>query len=100
MLYLADPGLKASSTTVSICLSSSPSRPPTPCPPPHGAHPTWGQKEVSTRHTRCWIGCYFSRPTGPDLAQGGVGGSGDRTCREEGGGRIFLCFIHLQVGHQ
>lgn len=57
--------------------------------PPHGARPMWGQKEVSTQHARCWIGCYFSRSTGPNPAQGGGGGSGDRTCRAGERGQNF-----------
>ena len=60
--------------------------------PPCGASPRRGQKEVSTQHARCWIGCYFSRPTGPNPAQGRGGGSGDRTCRAEERGQNFPVF--------
>lgn len=69
-----------------------------PCLPTTPSHV--GQKEVSTQDTCCWIACYFSRPTGPDLARGGVGVSEDRTCRAGVGAQNFLCFTHLQVGHQ
>lgn len=75
MLYLAKPWIKT--PYPSLCPSTSPAPQPTShhvSPPPDGAWPMCRQKEVSTQHARCWIGCYFSRPTGPDLARGGGGG--------------------------
>lgn len=71
MLYLAKSGLKSVSKSVSTCCS------PTLHVSPHhgGACPMWGQKEVSTQQARCWISCYFSRPTRPNLAQDGVQGA-------------------------
>lgn len=74
-----------------------PVQPPLPpstlSPPPHGACPTRGQKEVSTQHARCWIGCYFSRPTGPDPARGGGGGLwGQDMQGGVGGGQNFPVF--------
>jgi hypothetical protein len=99
MLYLAKPGLKLSSKPMSICQSSFSALSPTCLPFPRGAS-LWEQKEVSTQHARCWIGCYFSRPSGPNPAQGGVGGTLGTGHAGLGEGQNFLYFIHLQLGHQ
>lgn len=76
ILYLSIPGLKLL-THACVQQPAQLSIPPSPhrvFPTPHGDRPMWGQKEVSTQHARCWIGCYFSHPVGPNPAQGGGGG--------------------------
>lgn len=83
------PGLKLLTQPGSVHLSSSVSHHISPSPR-RLSHA--GQKEVTTQYARCWIGCYFSRPTGPDPARGGGGGSGDRTCRAGWGGQNFPVF--------
>lgn len=96
MAYQAKPGLKTFFKSVSTCCSPSPpsvSR-------HHGACPMWGQKEVSTQQARCWIGCYFSRPTRPNLAQDGVRALWGQDMQVWGGGQNFLYLIHLQLDHQ
>lgn len=55
----------------------------------------WGQKEVSTKHTRCWIGCYFSRPMGPDLAQGGGGRFWGQDMQGWGEREEFSCVLSI-----
>lgn len=86
------PGLKL----LRACAHPPGQRPPPHLPPclchPHGARPGWGQKEVSTQHARCWIGCYFSRPTGPDPARGGGGGLWGQDMQGRGGGQNFPVF--------
>lgn len=88
-LYLPCPGLKL----LYLHLCPAPAQPPAclPVRPSPRRRPLCGQKEVSTQHARCWIGCYFSRSTGPNPAQG-VGGSGDRTCRAGARGQNFPVF--------
>lgn len=58
----------------------------------HGARPLVGTEGSEHTASRCWISCYFSRPTGPQPARVGVGGSGDRTCRAGVGGQNFPVF--------
>lgn len=78
----------------------SPLPPVSPVTSAHGACPMWGQKEVSTQQARCWIGCYFSRPTTPNLAQDGVWALWGQDMQVWGRGQNFLYLIHLQVDHQ
>lgn len=90
ILYLPKPWIK---TPYKACVQLPALLPSPPSlhvsPPPRGVCPWWGQKEVSTQHARCWIGCYFSRPTGPTQPRVGVGASGDRTCRAGERGQNF-----------
>lgn len=100
MLYLGKPSIKTlyPSLCPPACAASPPAFHHMSPSPQHS--PMRRQKEVSTQHARCWIGCYFSHPTGPNSARGwGLGAPGTGHAGL-GGGRIFLCFICLQLGHQ
>lgn len=55
----------------------------------------WGQKEVSTQQARCWISCYFSRPTRPNLAQDGVRGHWGQDMQVWGRGVRFSCILSI-----
>lgn len=89
VLYLPKPWIK---TLSEACIQPAF---PHVSPFSRGARPPWGQKEVSTQHARCWIGCYFSRPTGPDPAQGGGGGLWGQDMQGWGERAEFSCVLSI-----
>nr|KAF6355356.1 hypothetical protein mMyoMyo1_011518 [Myotis myotis] len=69
--------------------------PASPCRPSPRRPSHWGQKEVSTQHARCWIGCYFSRSTGPNPAQGGGRGLWGQDMQGWGERAEFSCVLSI-----
>lgn len=87
-LYLATPGLKSFAKSVSACPRPiHPSAFPSPRRLSH-------VRTEGAEHTanRCWIGCYFSRPTRPNPAQDGVRGHWGQDMQVWGRGSEFPVF--------